>query len=144
MQHPLISDYIKHNQYGQLIGMDFEIIKSGLLHYRLNIQAKHLATPLAAHGGLIASLCDAALGVVALSAVCEQNKVVSTVEYKINFISPAQLNNTLLAVSKVESKGNRIIVSSCDVFCENDNMRLVAKALGTFNAYPAEKAGYSK
>ena len=142
MKHRLLDLYIQHNNYGRLIGMDFEVLNPGNLHYRLTIDDKHLATPLAAHGGSLASLCDAALGVAALSAVCQENRVVSTVEYKINFISPAVKGNKLLAISKVESKGNRIITCSCDVVCENENNRLIAKALGTFNAYPAEKAGY--
>jgi len=142
MKHPLLEAYIKNNDYGKMIGMDFTVVEDGLIHYTIIIQGKHLATPLAAHGGLIASLADAALGVAALSAVCKENKVVSTVEYKISFISPAFSGDELLAIGKVESKGKRLLISSCDIFCKNDKNRLVAKALGTFNAYPAEKAGY--
>lgn len=138
----LIEQYIASNKFGQLIGMDFKIIEPGLVHYYVTVKEAHLATPFAAHGGLIATLADGALGVAGLSAVYEQNKVVSTIEYKLNFLAPALLNDELKAIGKVEQKGNRILVISCDVFCTNRNNILIAKALGTFNAYDAAKAGY--
>ncbi len=138
----LIDQYIASNKFGQLIGMEFKIVEPGLVHYRVKVNETHLATPFAAHGGLIAALVDGALGVAGLSAVYEQNKVVSTIEYKLNYLSAAFLNDQLIAIGKVEQKGNRILVISCDVICENRENKIIAKALGTFNAYDAAKAGY--
>ena len=82
------------------------------------------------------------MGVAGLSAVYTENKVVSTIEYKLNFLAPAFLNDQLIAKAKVEQKGNRILIISCDVFCTNRENKLIAKSLGTFNAYDASKAGY--
>jgi uncharacterized protein (TIGR00369 family) len=138
----LIQKYISTNFFGKLIGMDFKIIEAGKVDYFLTINKDHLATPHAAHGGVIAALVDAALGVAALSAVSSENKVVSTIEYKLNFIAPTLLGDELLAKGKVEQKGKRIVIVSCDVFASNRNNTLIAKALGTFNAYDAAKAGY--
>lgn len=138
----LIEKYIQNNHFGKLIGMDFQIISPGRVEYRLNVKKEHLATPNAAHGGLISSLVDAALGVAGLSAVFHENKVVSTIEYKINFLNPALLNDDLVAEASIEQKGNRILIISCSVYSENRNNNLIAKALGTFNAYDAAKAGY--
>jgi uncharacterized protein (TIGR00369 family) len=142
MENNLIEKYIAHNQFGKLIGMEFKIISDGHLEYYLTVNKNHLATPLAAHGGLIAALIDGALGVAALSSVHNENKVVSTIEYKTNFMNPALLNDQLKAIAKVEQKGKRIIIVSCDVLAANRNDIIVAKALGTFNAYDAAKAGY--
>ncbi len=122
--------------------MEFKIVEPGLVHYSVKVNETHLATPFAAHGGLIAALVDGALGVAGLSAVYEQNKVVSTIEHKLNYLSAAFLNDQLIAIGKVEQKGNRILVISCDVICENRENKIIAKALGTFNAYDAAKAGY--
>ena len=141
MENNLIEKYIAHNHFGKFLGMDFKIISDGNLEYNLTVSKNHLATPLAAHGGLIAALIDGALGVAALSSVCKENKVISTVEYKTNFLNPAFLNDQLKAVAKVEQKGKRIVVVSCDVFAVNRNV-IIAKAMGTFNAYDAAKAGY--
>ena len=52
--------------------------------FTFTIQEKHLATPVAAHGGALAALADALIGVAALSAVAEELKLVSTIEFKIN------------------------------------------------------------
>ncbi len=138
----LLEKYIENNLFGKLIGMDFEIVSEGNVNYYLTISQNHLATPHAAHGGVISSLVDGALGVAGLSCVYKENKVVSTIEYKINFLSPAHLNDKLVAKAKVEQKGNRILIISCEVYCVNKKNSLLAKALGTFNAYSAEKAGY--
>lgn len=138
----LIDKYISQNHFGKSLGMNFKIIEPGLIHYYLKIDESHLATPNAAHGGVISALMDALLGVTGLSAVEEENKVVSTVEFKINFLSPALLNDQLIGIGKVEQKGNRLLVISGDILCENRNNQIIAKGIGTFNAYPAEKAGY--
>ncbi len=138
----LVDQYIQKNNFGKMLGMDFKIINPGLVHYFLNIKQEHLATPNAAHGGVISALMDAVLGVTALSAVEEVNKVVSTVEYKINFFSPALLGDELIGIGKVEQKGNRLIIVSGDIICSKRNNIVIAKAIGTFNSYPAEKAGY--
>lgn len=138
----LLEKYIENNLFGKLIGMDFEIVSEGNVNYYLTISQNHLATPHAAHGGVISSLVDGALGVAGLSCVYKENKVVSTIEYKINFLSPAHINDKLVAKAKVEQKGNRILIISCEVYCVNKSNSLLAKALGTFNAYNAEKAGY--
>lgn len=138
----LIQKYIQSNQFGRLVGMEFKIMEAGVVNYYLRVEPQHLATPRAAHGGLISALVDGALGVAGLSAVYHENKVVSTVEYKINFLSPALLHDELVACAKVEQKGKRLLMVSCDVLCSNRNNTLIAKAMGTFNAYDAGKAGY--
>src|ERR1700752_5197415 len=115
MKNDLIEKYIANNYFGKLLGMEFKIISDGHLEYYITINKNHLATPTTAHGGLIAALIDGALGVAALSSVHKENKVISTVEYKTNFLNPALLNDELKAVAKVEQKGKRIIIVSCDV-----------------------------
>lgn len=139
--HPLINAYNSSNAFGKLLGMTFEILSPGHVVYSLKVKPEHLATPLAAHGGLTGALVDATLGVTALSAVCENNHVVSTIEYKVNFLAPALLHDELEATGKIIQKGRRILIVECDVRAKNRNI-LVAKAMGTFNAYDAAKAGY--
>jgi uncharacterized protein (TIGR00369 family) len=138
----LIEKYIANNHFGKKLGMHFNVISDGEVEYFLKIGKDHLATPLSAHGGVISALADAALGVAGLSAVHKENKVVSTVEYKINFLSPAFENDELYAYAKVLQKGKRILIVECAIFCKSKEDKLIAKATGTFNAYDASKAGY--
>ena len=135
----LIDQYARSNHFGELIGMHCEIPEIGKVHYYITIEDKHLATPIAAHGGVIASLMDAALGVACLSAVVHDQKVVSTLELSLKYLKPAILGAAIVAKSEVVSRGNRILVSEVKVY---DGDTLIAIGSGTFNAYPKEKAGY--
>ena len=139
----IIEQYINYNHFGKTLGMNFQIVEPGVVHYLLTVTKEHLATPVAAHGGVISGLMDGLLGVTALSSVYQDKKVVSSVEYKINFLNPALLNDELLGIGKVEQKGNRLIIVSGDIICPKRNNIVIAKAIGTFNAYPAEKAGFA-
>jgi uncharacterized protein (TIGR00369 family) len=139
-QHPLIQTYIQNNRFGDLLGMQFSILAPGKVEYRLEIGDEHLATPFAAHGGVISGLLDATLGVGALSAVCEENQVVSTVEMKVSFFRPVMRGDALIAHSTILQKGKRILFA--EAIIHNQNKELVAKATGTLNRYPKEKAGY--
>lgn len=138
----IIEQYIINNHFGKTLGMNFKIVEPGLVHYFIKIDKEHLATPLAAHGGVISALMDGLLGVAALSVSAQENKVVSTVEFKINFLAPALLDDELIGIGKVEQQGKRLIISSGDIICPKRDNVLIAKAIGTFNAYPAEKAGF--
>ncbi len=66
------------------------------------------------HGGAMGALADIAGGYAALTVVPEGMEV-TTVEYKINFLSSKQ-QGELLAVGKVVKGGKRIIVTTAEVF----------------------------
>ncbi len=138
--NPIILSYNEGNNFGRLIDMDFEIFNPGKLEYKLKINKNHLATPFATHGGVVSALMDSILGVCALSLVCEEGKIVSTIEMKLNFLVPVKLNDYLVGKSNLLTKGNRIIITEGEIF--NQNGILVAKGMGTYNSYPKEKAGY--
>ncbi len=139
-QHPIIKAYIDGNNFGRHIKMHFKILKPGDIHYSITIEDCHLATPIASHGGVIASIMDSTLGIAALSLVCEDDNIVSTVNMNLNFLAPVLKGDKLDAFSKVLSKGKKLIVTEAEI--RNQNNRIVAKGMGTFNIYPGHKAGY--
>lgn len=136
-EHVLIKLYQASNHFGHLLEMELSISEPGDVEYRMIIREKHLATLNAAHGGAISALVDGALGVSALSLVCHEMKVVSTIELKLNYLKPALLGDELKAHGRVIHAGRRILSSECRVY--NQRGELMATASGTFNAYPAEK-----
>ncbi|MCX8080010.1 MAG: PaaI family thioesterase [Bacteroidia bacterium] len=140
-EHPLILKYIRSNSYGKLLGMHFTILEPGVLDYFIKIGSQHLATPHAAHGGLISSLADGAQGVCALSAVCADNQVVSTLQLNIQFLSGPSIGDELVAKATITKRGKRIAFTRCEIFNRTKN-EMVAISTATFNIYPAEKAGY--
>jgi uncharacterized protein (TIGR00369 family) len=118
--------------------MTYEVESPGKVTYRLKVTPDLLATPIAAHGGAIAGFMDAIVGVAALSAVASLNKVVSTIEFKVNFTKAALLNDELKGIGEVITLGNRILTVRGDIY--NQNNELIATSLATLNAYPVEKS----
>lgn len=142
LKHPIILGYIEANYFGRELGMEFDIINHGEVLYRMPVLKKHLATPIAAHGGAISALMDATMGVCALSEVIRDDKVVSTLEMKLSFIAPALLGDMLDAKAKIIKSGKRILFVEGEI--RNQDDKLIAMATGTFNAYPASKAGFAR
>ncbi len=138
--NPIVQGYIKANNFGVLLGMDFTIESPGHIVYKMPVTKEHLATPIAAHGGAISALMDATMGVCALSQVLEQKKVVSTIELKISFLSPGLLGDTMIATANIVKGGKRLLFVEGEI--KNQKGYLVAVGTGTFNSYPAEKLGF--
>ena len=134
----LIDIYHKVNHFGRENGMKLTIVNPGEIIYEMEVLEKHLATKTTIHGGMVAAMMDGVLGVAALTDVVNQKKLVATVEFKINYFKPAYLGDKLKGLGRVDFRGNRIIATSGEIY--NQNNELVAKAMGTFNAYPVEKS----
>src|SRR5690554_3995615 len=134
----VLNMYKASNNFGAFLEMDLEVKEDGEVKYTIEIKDKHLATPIAAHGGVIAALIDGTLGVAALTIAGKNQNVVSTVELQVNYLKPVRMGDHLVSIGKVISAGKRLLYVEASVINQDDV--LVAKASGTFNAYPAEKA----
>jgi uncharacterized protein (TIGR00369 family) len=137
--HPILEKYNEVNAFGALLGLELTVIKPGEVEYRMEITKDHLSNPYAAHGGAVAALMDGILGVSAMSLSAEDHKLVSTVEFKLNFFAPIHEGDVLIGRGKVIFAGKRLMSSEGTIYSENRNMEVVCKGLGTFNAYPANK-----
>lgn len=141
-KHPLednivLKTYNQWNKFGDLMQMHFSVIDKGEIAYYMTVTEEHLATPIAAHGGSLAALMDATLGVCALTEVCEEMKVVSTVNMNMSFLHPANLGDQLIGRGKVVKSGKRIIFVEAQIF--NQKEQLIATGSATMNAYPVHK-----
>lgn len=137
----LINIYQQTNEFGKLHGLALKKFEADEIVYELLVKKEHLATPTTAHGGLVAGYMDGVLGLAALYASSENACLVSTVEFKINYLKPVLLGDVLIGKGKIISNGKRIIVCSGEIF--NQRNESVAIGTGTFNAYPYEKSGMS-
>ncbi|MEM9050612.1 MAG: PaaI family thioesterase [Bacteroidota bacterium] len=137
--HEILKRYNQANLFGKLLGLELTVIEPGIVEYRMEIKEEHLSNPMAAHGGAVSAMMDAILGVSALSLAVEEDKIVSTVEFKLNYFAPIRLGDKLLGTGKVSFRGNRLIFSEGTIVIENENNKVACKGLGTFNAYPASK-----
>ncbi|MCG8575439.1 MAG: PaaI family thioesterase [Flavobacteriales bacterium] len=138
----LITVYQQTNAFGKLHGLELKRFEADGIEYRLEVKQEHLATPTTAHGGLVAGYMDGILGLAALYVSSEDGKLVSTVEFKINYLAPVFKGDILIGKGWTISAGKRIIVAQGEIINES-NGKKVAIATGTFNAYPYEKSGIS-
>ena len=138
-EEQLMNIYQETNQFGKLNGMKLISYEHGKIEYSMQIQQIHLATPKTAHGGVLAAYMDGIMGVAALTASAKNLNLVSTVEFKINYLKPAFLGDILTGRGAIISEGKRIIIAKGEIY--NQNGDLVSIATGSFNAYHYEKSG---
>lgn len=125
------------NHFDQDNGASFVIHGPGKIEYRMTVAAKHTSSPGVAHGAALAGLMDCVLGMTALSLALPDGNLVSTVEFKVNFIRPGKLGEELIGTGAIDYKGKSLIIASGSLHTSSGE--LVAKGLGTFNVYPMEK-----
>ena len=138
----LLAGYNHINAYGRANGMVLNYSKPGKAEYHMVIRPEHLSSPGVAHGGVLAGLMDAVLGAAALTLAFTEGELVSTVEFKINYLHPVRLGDELRAVAQVDHAGKSLLVSSGIIYRQvpgETAETAVAQGLGTFNRYPAGK-----
>jgi len=123
-------------RFDETLGLDFEVPKPGEAIYRFTVDDRHLASPTQCHGGVLAAVMDATMGVAVLTEAVSEGNLCSTVEFKINYLNRAKLGDKLEAFGEIEFKGQRLVVAHATIKCQE---RVIAKAMGTFTLYPADK-----
>jgi len=94
------------------------------------------------HAGVVTTIVDSACGYAALTLM-PVDATVLTVEYKVNFLSPAT-GERMIARGRVTKAGRTVTVCAGDVFAFSDGMeKLIATMLATMMAVRerAESAG---
>jgi uncharacterized protein (TIGR00369 family) len=89
------------------------------------------------HGGVIASVADVACGYAALSLLPDTKEVL-TVEFKINFLKPAQADR-VFAVATVVQAGRTLTVCEATVF-DSSRSKALAMMTATMMAVDVERA----
>ena len=136
----LVAGYNRINAYGHANGMTLSVPEPGKAEYRMVIRPEHLSSPGVAHGGVLAGLLDAVLGAAALTLAFTAGELVSTVEFKINYLHPVRLGDELRAVAQIDHAGKTLVVSSGVIYrhaADGGAATAVAQGMGTFNRYPA-------
>lgn len=105
--------YVKHGA-GHVIGV--------------RVEEKHLNTRGIAHGGMLVTLADSALGIV-LSLSEEPPRPMVTVSLSVDFTSAARLGDWVEARITVERTGRQLAFASCHLEVGG---RLVLRASGVF------------
>lgn len=130
----------ENNKFDPFFGLEFSINGPGDVNYRLKIQKHHTGTVGVCHGGVLAAMMDAQLGLTALSYAVTEGKLCSTVELKMNFLKPAHEGDLIVGGGAIDHKGKSLVVVSAWLKVQEAG-DLVCKGMGTFNLYPLSKKG---
>ena len=129
----ILKKYAQTNHFGKFLGLKLELVEPGEVNYFVEVSQNHLATYQSAHGGFLAAVFDQIVGTAALTKTMSDHKLVSTVEFKINYLKPAYLNDKLKGVGKVLHHGKRLYTVEGQTF--NHKQELLVKGIATLNAY---------
>ena len=115
-----------------------ETVQRGVFQSRVRIDDDHRQQDGFIHAGVMATMADHTAGYAAFTTVSEEFQIL-TIEFKINFLRPAQ-GEALSCRSRVIREGGRIIISESEIFDQRfEEEVLVAKALVTLMAVHRDK-----
>lgn len=118
-----------NSNFNVLCGPYYEIIENGIyVGLALRLDEKHLNDKNIAHGGLLMTLADNALGRAAVYAY-EGKKSFVTASMNSSFLKPAQLGDWLEARPIINRTGQRLAFADCPVYVGD---ALVFSASGIF------------
>ena len=109
------------------VGIKVDEVAPGLSRCSLPIEDHHRNSTGVAHGGVLFTLADTAMG-AALYSSLEKGEIAATIEIKIGYFKPV-FDGTLVCNATVVNKGKSI--ASLEASIHNGDV-LVSKASGTF------------
>ena len=113
----------------QDLGIEFVSAEDGRAVLALDLAPRHLNSWSVAHGGVLMTLLDVTMAVAGRSLDPGAGAGV-TVEMKTSFLQPANAGTRLTATAHAFHRSNSIVF--CDGEVRDADVRLIAKALGTF------------
>ena len=133
-----VSPFVK-----EVLGLKVVNLTPGALEMQFSMKPHHLGNPFSQvlHGGVTASVLDHVGGFAAWSTLTDPNKLLSTVDLRIDYISPAPyVNGGILSVvgsvkmlDKVQGKQGRLVRADAELRLQTGEM--LALARGLYNVY---------
>ncbi len=113
------------SNFNRVLGVKIVELHEDGATLRLALKPEHLNGAGVVHGGVTATLADAAVGVAVTKALKRRG---TTIELKINYLEPA-VEGELRARSYILRAGRRVLTARVEVHCGATH---VAEALMTF------------
>ncbi len=114
--------------YG-LLGMELEELGEGRALFALEVDERFFNAGGVVHGGVFASIADAAVAAALATLVDHESESIATIEMKINYLAPAR-GGRLVAEGMIIQRGRSVAVGECKV--SDVDGRMMAKAMATF------------
>lgn len=118
-------------------GFEVDRVAEGLFVTRLDVRPEHRQQDGFIHAGVMATMADHTAGYAAYTVV-DRTRRILTVEFKINFLRPAD-GAVLICRSEVIKPGRQIVVAESEVTClKGQSGSVAAKAMVTLASVAAE------
>ena len=119
--------------FNQLLGMCVQSLETGRCAIRIPTRDALIGDPNrpALHGGVLSALADAAGGLAIFSAL-PRGDTTSTVDLRIDYLRPAQVDADLVAEAAIMRLGNRVAAADCVVH-QGDRANPVAVCRAVYN-----------
>jgi uncharacterized protein (TIGR00369 family) len=105
----------------QHLGFEFISAEKGKVTFAMPRSEKVLQQQGVFHGGALGTLADISCGYAALT-VAPEGMEVTTVEYKINFVSAAA-GERVVCIGEVKKAGRTLTICTAELFDEKDGIR---------------------
>lgn len=111
----------------QLLGIEVTTIATGMAQVEMEVRPQHHNPFATAHGGILATLADTAMGVAFMTTLAEGQSF-ATLELKSNFLRGSS-DGKLRATARVLHRGRSTGMVECDIV--NQHGQLVNRASST-------------
>lgn len=119
-----VKSFYEDNPFTKELGINIEKIDKGNVCISLAIEHRHTNVYRIAHGGVMMSLADTAIGAACLSI----NKRVVTLDFNINTLKAVPEDSIIRAKTQIIHNGRQTIVAECSIFDEEDNLCCKSRA----------------
>jgi uncharacterized protein (TIGR00369 family) len=116
-----ISESFQRQGMTQNLGFEFIKAEKGKVEFAMPRSEKVLQQQGAFHGGALGTLADICCGYAALT-VAPEGMEVTTVEYKINFVSAA-VGERVVCIGEVKKAGRTLTICTAELFDEKEGVR---------------------
>jgi uncharacterized protein (TIGR00369 family) len=120
------------DHFGELLGYQVESHGDGQVRTSLVIEEKHLSPSGMTHGGVLSAMADFSMGVSLFTRLKEGQRC-STIEFKINYLSPVKLGEKVYCDGRLKFMGRSHAVIEFHLFREEG--KDIAMGIGTYNVY---------
>lgn len=124
--------FISEDKWGKEVGYELVDHEYGKVRTQLKIQERHRSPSGVTHGGVISSYVDWSMG-GAVFTTLKPGQLTSTIEFKINYLSPVEIGETIFCDAKVKYAGRSHAVVEFHVHRKEG--KDIAVGVGTYNIY---------
>jgi len=136
--HDFVASVFDNARFIKDLGIKLNDVGPGWCETVLTVQEKHLQQDGFVHAGVLATMADHTAG-ACTGTVVPADKLVLTVEFKINFLRPAH-TDALRCRADILKAGKTIIVAESEVYARHEaHEKLVAKAMLTLAVVAGDK-----